>query len=142
MSLTMTESEFAFWLEHSSPTSQVIYHYGSLAGDRAGKLVSKGEIIKQLPTAYSQAVDYVALAAWQAMWDHYVLLTQRRVNGSNFEYLATRTGVSFPQTEVGPPQTTRFINEIPGRKPTIFETLKNAKEASLAFDDGNCGGSL
>ncbi len=56
MSLTMTEREFAFWLEHSSPTSQVIYHYGSLARDRVGKLVSKGEIIKQLPTTYSKAV--------------------------------------------------------------------------------------
>ncbi len=98
MSLTMTEREFAFWLEHSSPTSQIMYHYGSLAGDRAGKLVSKGEIIKQLPTAYSQAVDYVALAAWQAMRDHYVVLTQRRVNESKFEYLATRTSVSFPRT--------------------------------------------
>jgi hypothetical protein len=94
----MTESEFAFWLEHSSPTSQVIYHYGSLAADRAGNLVSKGEIIKQLPTAYSQAVDYMALAAWQAMRDHYVFLTQRRVSESKIEYLATRTSVSFPQT--------------------------------------------
>ena len=94
MSLTMTESEFAFWLEHSSPTSQVIYHYGSLAGDRA----SKDEIVKQLATAYSQAVDYVALAAWQAMRHHYVVLTQRRVNESNVEYLATRTSVPFPQT--------------------------------------------
>ena len=98
MSLTMTESEFAFWLEHSSPTSQVIYHYGSLAGDRAGKLASKDEIVKQLATAYSQAVDYVALAAWQAMRHHYVVLTQRRVNESNVEYLATRTSVPFPQT--------------------------------------------
>ncbi len=98
MSLKMTEHEFALWLEHSSPTSQVIYHYGSLAKDRAGKLVYKGEIVKQIPTAYSQAVDYVALAAWQAMRDHYVVLTQRRVNESNIEYLATRTGVPFPQT--------------------------------------------
>ncbi len=38
---------------------------------RAVKLVSGGEIVKQNPTAYSQAVDYVALAAWQAMRDHY-----------------------------------------------------------------------
>ncbi len=98
MSLTMTECEFAFWLEHSSPTSQVIYYYGSLPRDRSGKLVYEGEIIKQIPTAYSQAVDYVALAAWQAMRSHYVFLTQRRVNESNFEYLATRTDVSFPQT--------------------------------------------
>ncbi len=103
MSLTMTEREFAFWLEHSSPTSQVIYHYGSLAGDRAGKLVYEDEIIKQLPTAYSQAVDYVALAAWQAMRGHYVLLTQRIVNESKFEYLATRTSVSFPQTLASTP---------------------------------------
>jgi hypothetical protein len=98
MSLTMTEREFTFWLEHSSPTSQVIYHYGSLAEDRAGKLVSEDGIVKQIPTAYSQAVDYVALAAWLAMRDRYVLLSQRRVNESNVEYLATRTGVSFPQT--------------------------------------------
>ena len=98
MSLAMTEIEFAFWLENSSPTSQVIYHYGSLTGDRAGKLASKGEIVKQPATAYSQAVDYVALAAWQAMRDHYVVLTQRRVNESEFEYLATRTNVSFPRT--------------------------------------------
>ena len=98
MSLTMTEIEFAFWLEHSSPTNQVIYHYGSLPRDRTGKLVHEGEIVKQIPTAFSQAVDYVALAAWQAMRDHYILLTQRRVNESKFEYLATRTGVSFPRT--------------------------------------------
>ena len=139
MSLAMTEIEFAFWLEHSSPTNQVIYHYGILPRDRTGKLVSGGEIVKQNPTAYSQAVDYVALAAWQAMREHYVLLTQRRLNEFKFEYLATRTAVSFPQTEVEPPQTARFINEIPGRKPTILEMLKNAKEASLAVDDGNCG---
>ncbi len=93
MSLKMTEREFAFWLKNSSPRSQVIYHYGSLAGDRAGNLVYEDEIVKQIPTAYSQAVDYVALAAWQAMRDHYVLLTQRRVNESNVEYLATRTDV-------------------------------------------------
>ena len=98
MSLTMTESEAAFWLEHSSPTSQVIYYCGILPRDRTGKLVSEGEIVKQIPTVYSQAVDYVALAAWQAMRGHYVFLTQRRVNESNFEYLATRTSVSIPQT--------------------------------------------
>ena len=98
MSLTMTEREFAFWLERSSPTSQVIYHYGSLPRDRFGKLLYEGEIVKQIPTVNSQAVDYVALAAWQAMRGHYVFLTQRRVNESNFEYLATRTSVSIPQT--------------------------------------------
>ena len=98
MSLTMTEREFAFWLEHSSPTSQVIYHYGILPRDRTGKFVSEGEVVKQIPTVYSQAVDYVALAAWRAMRGHYVLLTQRRVNESHFEYLATRTDISFPQT--------------------------------------------
>ena len=100
MSLTMTEREFAFWLEHSSPTSQVIYHCGSLPRDRSGKHVydGDGETVKWAPTAYSQAVEYMARAAWQAMRGHYVLLTQRRVNELNFEYLATRTGVSFPQT--------------------------------------------
>ncbi len=98
MSLTMTEREFTFWLEHSSPTSQVIYHYGILPRDRTGKFVSEGEIVKQIQTVYSQAVDYVALAAWQAMRDHYVVLTQRSVNESKFEYLATRTSVSFPRT--------------------------------------------
>ena len=77
MSLKMTEREFAFWLTNSSPRSEVIYHYGNLAGDRAGKLVYEGEIVKQNPTAYSQAVDYVASAAWQATQDHYVFLTQR-----------------------------------------------------------------
>ncbi len=103
MSIKMTEREFAFWLKNSSPRSQVIYHYGSLARDRAGKLVYEGEIVKQIPTAYSQAVDYVASAAWQATRHHYVLLTQRRVNESSFEYLATRTGVSFPQTLASTP---------------------------------------
>ena len=103
MSLTMTEHEFAFWLERSSPTSHVIYHYGSLPRDRSGKLLYEGETVKQIPTVYSQAVDYVALAAWRAMRGHYVLLTQRRVNESNFEYLATRTGVSFPQTLASTP---------------------------------------
>ncbi len=100
MSLKMTEREFAFWLEHSSPTSQVIYHYGRLARDRSGKHVydGDGETVKWAPTAYSHAVEYMARAAWQAMRGHYVLLTQRRVNESNVEYLATRTGVSFPQT--------------------------------------------
>ena len=98
MSLKMTECEFAFWLEHSSPTSQVIYHCGSLPRDRSGKHVYDGETVKQIRTTYSQAVDYMAWAAWQAMRRHYVLLTQRRVGESDFEYLATRTGVSFPQT--------------------------------------------
>ncbi len=100
MSLTMTEREFAFWLEHSSPTSQVIYHCGSLPRDRSGKPVydGDGETVKRVPTAYSQAVDYMAWAAWQAMRNHYVLLTQRRASESSFEYLATRTGVSFLQT--------------------------------------------
>ncbi len=103
MSLKMTEREFAFWLKNSSPRSQVIYHYGSLARDRAAKLVYEGEIVKQIPTAYSQAVDYLASAAWQATRHHYVLLTQRRVNESSFEYLATRTGVLFPQTLASTP---------------------------------------
>ncbi len=100
MSLTMTEREFAFWLEHSSPTSQAIYHCGSLPRDRSGKPVYDGdsETVKRISTAYSQAVDYVALAAWQAMRGHYVLLTQHIVNESKFEYLATRTSVSFPRT--------------------------------------------
>ncbi len=97
MSLAMTESEFSFWLEHSSPTSQVIYHRGSLPRDRSGKHVYDGETVKQVQTTYSQAVDYMAWAAWRAMRGRYVLLTQRRVNETSFEYLATRTGVSFPQ---------------------------------------------
>ena len=98
MSLTMTESEFAFWLERSSPASQVVYHCGSLPRDRFGKHVYDGDTVKQIPTTYSQAVDYMAWAAWQAMRGRFVLLTQRRVNESSFEYLATRTGVSFPPT--------------------------------------------
>ena len=98
MSLTMTESEFGFWLERSSPASQVIYHRGSLPRDRSGKHVYDGDTVKQVPTTYSQAVDYMAWAAWQAMRGRFVLLTQRRVNESSFEYLATRTDVSFPPT--------------------------------------------
>ena len=98
MSLTMTESEFGFWLERSSPASQVIYHRGNLPRDRFGKCVYDGDTVKQVPTTYSQAVDYMAWAAWQAMRGRFVLLTQRRVNESSFEYLATRTGVSFPPT--------------------------------------------
>jgi hypothetical protein len=94
----MTEREFGFWLEHSSPASQVVYHCGSLPRDRFGKLAYDGETVKQIPTTYSQAVDYMAWAAWQAMRGRFVLLTQRRVNESSFEYLATRTGVSFPPT--------------------------------------------
>ncbi len=97
MSLTMTESEFAFWLERSSPASQVVYHCGSLPRDRFGKHVYDGDTVKQIPTTYSQAVDYTAWAAWRAMQGRYVLLTQRRVNESSFEYRAIRTGVSFPQ---------------------------------------------
>ncbi len=98
MSLEMTESEFSFWLEHSSPTSQVIYHRGSLPRDRFGKHVYDGDTVRQIPTTYSQAVDYMAWAAWQAMRGRYVLLTQRRVNESDFEYLATRTGVAMPRS--------------------------------------------
>ena len=131
MSLTMTEREFAFWLEHSSPTNQVIYHYGSLAGDRAGKLVSKGEIIKQLPTTYSQAVDYVALAAWQAVRDHYVLLTQRRVSESKFEYLATRTSVSVNSC---PDKIIRAgVLGKPGMP--ITSRILDAKDAGSGFTD-------
>ncbi len=97
MSLTMTESEFAFWLERSSPASQVVYHCGSLPRDRFGKNIYDGDTVKQIPTTYSQAVDYTAWAAWRAMQGRYVLLTQRRVNESSFEYRAIRTDVSFPQ---------------------------------------------
>ena len=88
MSLTMTEREFVFWLERSSSSSQVIYHYGSLPRDRFGKLLYEGEVVKQIPTVYSQAVDYVALAAWQAMRGHYVFLTPH-----NFE--DTPSSISF-----------------------------------------------
>ncbi len=98
MSLAMTESEFSFWLERSSPTSQVIYHRGSLPRDRFGKHVYDGDTVKQIPTTYSLAVDYMAWAAWRAMRGHYVHLTQRKVNESNFEYLATRTGVAIPRS--------------------------------------------
>ena len=98
MSLTMTESEFGCWLETSSPASQVVYHCGSLPRDRFGKHVYDGDTVRQIPTTYSQAVDYMAWAAWQAMRGRYVLLTQRRVNESDFEYLATRTGVAVPRS--------------------------------------------
>ncbi len=36
-------------------------------------------------------------------------------------------------------QTARLINEIPGWAVEVFETLTDAKEASRAIDDGNCG---
>ena len=94
MSLEMSELEFALWLKRSPPNSQTVYHRGNLAWDRAGKLVSKGEAVKWVPTIYSEAVSNVASAAWQAMENHYVLLTQRKAGEARFEYLATRTNLS------------------------------------------------
>ena len=94
MSLEMSELEFALWLKRSLPNSQIVYHRGNLARDRAGRLVIEGETVKQVPTVYSEAVAYVALAAWRAMKNHYVLLTQRKTGESRFEYLATRTNLS------------------------------------------------
>ncbi len=93
MSLEMSELEFALWLKRSSPNSQTVYHRGNLARDRAGKLVYEGETVKLVPTVYSEAVAYVALAAWRAMKNHYVLLTQRKTGEARFEYLATRTSL-------------------------------------------------
>ena len=86
MSLEMSELEFALWLKRSPPNSQTVYHRGSLARDRAGKFL--------YPTIYSEAVTNVASAAWRAMENHYVLLTQRKVGEARFEYLATRTNLS------------------------------------------------
>ncbi len=93
MSLEMSELEFALWLNHSLPNSQTVYHRGNLARDRAGKLVYDGETVKAVPTVYSEAVAYVASAAWRAMENHYVLLTQRKVGEARFVYLATRTSL-------------------------------------------------
>ncbi len=96
MSLEMTDNEFARWLEQSLPNSQVIYHRGNLAWDRAGKLVYEGDAVRQVPTVFSEAVDYVAATAWQAMENRYVLLTQSKVGEARFDYVAIRTGVSIP----------------------------------------------
>ena len=94
MSLEMSEFEFALWLKHSLPNSQTVYHRGNLVRDRAGRLLYEGETVQQVPTVYSEAVDYVALAAWRAMEKHYVLLTQRKAGEASFEYLATRTSLN------------------------------------------------
>jgi hypothetical protein len=94
MSLEMSELEFALWLKRSPPNSQTVYHRGNLAGDRVGKLVYEGETVKRVPTVYSEAVTNVASAAWQAMENRYVLLTQHKAGGAKFEYLATRTNLS------------------------------------------------
>ena len=88
MSLEMSELEFALWLKRSLPNSQVVYHRGNLARDRAGKFVCEAETV---PTVYSDAVEFVALAAWQAMENHEVFLTQRKLEKVGFEYLAKRT---------------------------------------------------
>ena len=94
MSLELSEFEFALWLRHSRPNSQTVYHRGNLSRDRAGNLVFDGETVKQIPTVYSEAVEYVASAAWRAMENHHVLLTQRKVGEASFEYLATRTSLN------------------------------------------------
>ena len=91
MSLEMSELEFALWLKRSPPDSQTVYHRGSLARDRAGKLICEDETV---PTIYSEAVTNVASAARRAMENHDVLLTQRKVGEARFEYLATRTNLS------------------------------------------------
>ena len=91
MSLEMSELEFALWLKRSPPDSQTVYHRGNLARDRAGKFVFVGANVTQIPTVYSEAVTNVALAAWYAMENHNVLLTQRRAGEAGFEYLARRT---------------------------------------------------
>ncbi len=98
MSLEMSELEFALWLKHSPPNSQIVYHRGNLARDRAGKLVSEGEAVKRVPTIYSEAVTNVASAAWRAMENHYILLTQHKAGVARFEYLATRTNLSRLQS--------------------------------------------
>ncbi len=91
MSLEMSELEFALWLKRSLPNSQTVYHRGNLARDRAGKFVCEDETV---PTVYSEAVEFVASAAWRAMENHDVLLTQRKVGGASFEYLAIRTSLN------------------------------------------------
>ena len=98
MSLEMSELEFALWLKRSPPNSQTVYHRGNLAWDRAGKLVSEGEAVKRVPTIYSEAVTNVASAAWRAMENHNVLLTQHKAGVARFEYLATRTNLSRLQS--------------------------------------------
>ncbi len=94
LSLEMSELEFALWLKRSPPNGQTVYHRGSLARDRAGRLVYDGETIQRVPTVYSEAVTNVASAAWRAMENHYVLLTQHKAGEARFEYLATRTNLS------------------------------------------------
>ncbi len=94
MSLEISGFEFALWLRHSRPNSQTVYHRGNLVRDHAGKLLYEGETVQQVPTVYSEAVDYVASAAWRAMEKHYVLLTQRKAEEASFEYLATRTSLN------------------------------------------------
>ncbi len=96
--LEMSELEFTLWLKRSLPNSQTVYHRGNLARDRVGKLVSEGEAVKRVPTIYSEAVTNVASAAWRAMENHYVLLTQHKAGKAKFEYLATRTNLSRPRS--------------------------------------------
>lgn len=91
MSLEMSELEFALWLKRSLPNSQTIYHRGNLATDRAGKLLREGEVFNRVPTIYSEGVTNVALAAWRAMENSHVLLTQRKSGETSYEYLAKRT---------------------------------------------------
>ncbi len=91
MSLEISGFEFALWLRHSLPNSQIVYHRGNLSRDRAGNLVFNGETV-------SEAVEYVASAAWRAMENHHILLTQRKVGEASFEYLATRTSLNRRQS--------------------------------------------
>ena len=93
MSLEMSELEFALWLKSSPPNSQTVYHRGNLAWDRAGKIVYADKAFKLVPTVYSEAVTNVASAAWRAMENHHVLLTQYKVADDGFEYLARRTAI-------------------------------------------------
>ena len=100
MSLEMSELEFTLCLKRSPPNSQTVYHRGSLAEDRAGKLVCEDETV---PTIYSEAVTNVASAVWRAMENHYILLTQHKAGVARFEYLATRTNLNrLPSTHMSP----------------------------------------
>ncbi len=92
-SLEMSELEFTLWLKRSPPNSQTVYHRGNLARDRAGRLLSEGGTFKWAPTVYSEGIKNVASAAWRAMENSHVLLTQRKTGEASYEYQVRRTEI-------------------------------------------------
>lgn len=79
------ETSFRYWLKTAEPGEQVVYYSGFLMRDREVFLRSGG-LLESFPPRIRSAIE-----AWRAYLNGTVKLTQKKQNGYDYQYIATKS---------------------------------------------------